>query len=368
MRRRRRTLTAPVWRPSAASWSATATNSPWRTPEVDLWCGLDTAPLLAALHEAGGEATASSSGGRTGAPLPVPSPAASVDAYVKICDGCDRRCSYCAIPLIKGDFQVVAAPRCCAGPARPSPPGRANSSWWARTRRGGTGGVGRSRPAARRASGARALSGLAAPPLLAAGRCLQTELLEALGAYAVPYVDMPLQHASGAVLRRMRRAGDGATHLALLERVRAALPGAAVRSTFITGFPGETEAEFEELVDFVATPDSPSPACSSSTHRRARLRPACPAPCLRSSPWNAPPASVGVMDSEAAQYWGALRAVRSTCSSSAASRGPTAWRPAASRCRPGRGRADHRHRHTMPPRGQVSAPSCETASGMIWRP
>ena len=77
------------------------------------------------------------------------------------------------------------------------------------------------------------------------------ELLEALAAHAVPYVDVPLQHASGAVLRRMRRSGDGDAHLALLARVRAALPGAAVRSTFITGFPGETEAEFEELEDFV---------------------------------------------------------------------------------------------------------------------
>jgi ribosomal protein S12 methylthiotransferase len=77
------------------------------------------------------------------------------------------------------------------------------------------------------------------------------ELLDALATHAVPYVDVPLQHASGAVLRRMRRSGDGAAHMALLERVRAALPGAAVRSTFITGFPGESDAEFEELVAFV---------------------------------------------------------------------------------------------------------------------
>ena len=49
----------------------------------------------------------------------------------------------------------------------------------------------------------------------------------------------------------MRRSGDGAAHLALLQRVRATLPGAAVRSTFITGFPGETDVEFGELVSFV---------------------------------------------------------------------------------------------------------------------
>jgi ribosomal protein S12 methylthiotransferase len=76
-------------------------------------------------------------------------------------------------------------------------------------------------------------------------------LLEALARYAVPYIDLPLQHASGAVLRRMRRRGDGEAYLDLLARVRAALPGAAVRSTFIAGFPGETDEDFEELLAFV---------------------------------------------------------------------------------------------------------------------
>jgi ribosomal protein S12 methylthiotransferase len=64
-------------------------------------------------------------------------------------------------------------------------------------------------------------------------------------------VDVPLQHASGAVLRRMKRSGDGAGYLDLLARVRAALPGVAVRSTFIAGFPGETDEEFDELLAFV---------------------------------------------------------------------------------------------------------------------
>ena len=78
------------------------------------------------------------------------------------------------------------------------------------------------------------------------------ELLEAWRRTRCPDVDVPLQHASGAVLRRMRRSGDGAAHLDLIERVRAAsCPGVAVRSTVITGFPGETDAEFEELEDFV---------------------------------------------------------------------------------------------------------------------
>jgi ribosomal protein S12 methylthiotransferase len=76
-------------------------------------------------------------------------------------------------------------------------------------------------------------------------------LLQALARHAVPYIDVPLQHASGAVLRRMRRSGDGESYLGLLARVRAALPGVAVRSTFIAGFPSETDEEFDELVAFV---------------------------------------------------------------------------------------------------------------------
>jgi ribosomal protein S12 methylthiotransferase len=77
------------------------------------------------------------------------------------------------------------------------------------------------------------------------------ELLQALAEYAVPYVDIPLQHAARGLLRRMGRGGDGDSYLALLERVRSALPGAAVRSTFIAGFPGETDADHEDLLAFL---------------------------------------------------------------------------------------------------------------------
>jgi ribosomal protein S12 methylthiotransferase len=63
---------------------------------------------------------------------------------------------------------------------------------------------------------------------------------------------LPLQHASGRVLKAMGRQGHGEAYLDLLAQVRRVLPGAAVRSTFMTGFPGETESEFEELVQFVA--------------------------------------------------------------------------------------------------------------------
>jgi ribosomal protein S12 methylthiotransferase len=68
---------------------------------------------------------------------------------------------------------------------------------------------------------------------------------------AVKYLDMPLQHASQNVLKLMKRGGNRASLERLIERVRQRVPGIAVRTTFITGFPGETEADFNELLTFI---------------------------------------------------------------------------------------------------------------------
>jgi ribosomal protein S12 methylthiotransferase len=65
------------------------------------------------------------------------------------------------------------------------------------------------------------------------------------------YVDLPLQHAHAEVLGRMRRGGSAEAHLRLLERFRRTMPDPVVRTTFIVGFPGETDEEFETLLDFV---------------------------------------------------------------------------------------------------------------------
>jgi len=70
---------------------------------------------------------------------------------------------------------------------------------------------------------------------------------------AVKYLDMPLQHASQNVLRLMKRGGNRASLERLIKRVRDRVPGIAVRTTFITGFPGETDEDFEELLGFVRT-------------------------------------------------------------------------------------------------------------------
>src|SRR5260370_32906706 len=64
-------------------------------------------------------------------------------------------------------------------------------------------------------------------------------------------MDMPLQHASRNVLARMKRGSNGDAFLKLLERIRTTIPGVSLRTSFIVGFPGETEADFEELCGFV---------------------------------------------------------------------------------------------------------------------
>src|SRR5216117_1534671 len=68
---------------------------------------------------------------------------------------------------------------------------------------------------------------------------------------AVKYLDMPLQHASQKILKLMKRGGNRASLERLIQRIRARVPGIAVRTTFITGFPGETEEDFNELLTFV---------------------------------------------------------------------------------------------------------------------
>src|SRR5260370_30452532 len=67
------------------------------------------------------------------------------------------------------------------------------------------------------------------------------------------YMDLPLEHASRNVLARMKRGSNGDAFLKLLERIRTTIPGVSLRTSFIVGFPGETEADFGELCDFVRT-------------------------------------------------------------------------------------------------------------------
>jgi ribosomal protein S12 methylthiotransferase len=69
----------------------------------------------------------------------------------------------------------------------------------------------------------------------------------------VRYVDLPLQHAAASMLKRMRRPGTRKSYETLLANLRQALPGVTLRTTFVVGFPGETDADVDELVDFIKT-------------------------------------------------------------------------------------------------------------------
>jgi ribosomal protein S12 methylthiotransferase len=224
-------------------------------PEVDLFTAFDYAPLLellasvAADHDGTAVSGARPRVGPAGDAAGVARRQRPVHAFVKISDGCDQRCAFCAIPLIKGPYVAVppdevlaAAARALAAGAREIVLVGQDTSRWSWP---GYGDLGR---------------------LLAELKCLGVPwvrllylqpqgvtgaLLDALAMHAVPYIDLPLQHADGAVLSRMGRAGDDDAYLALLASVRDRLPNVAVRSTFLVGHPGEEEAAFDRLEAFV---------------------------------------------------------------------------------------------------------------------
>jgi len=208
-------------------------------PELDVLSPFDVQPIIELL-----------SGLPAGGDRGVARPRRPTHAYIKVSDGCDRRCAFCAIPLIKGTYEAVAPATIleaaeaalAAGAPELVLVGQDTSRW----RWPGYGGLERLLGDLR-ARGARWLRLLYLQP-----EGLSGAVLEALAAFAVPYLDLPLQHAARPVLRAMGRAGDGDAYLALLERARARLPGVAVRSTFIAGYPGETDADLEELLDFIA--------------------------------------------------------------------------------------------------------------------
>lgn len=174
-------------------------------------------------------------------------------AYLKVAEGCDNRCTYCAIPLIRGPFR-----------SRPME----NILEEAKTL--ATGGVTELCVVAQDTTRyGEDLYGKLALPELLTKLCavdglkwvrilycypdrITDELLDVMAREEkiVKYMDIPLQHANGRILGLMNRRGDAASLKALMERIRQRVPGVILRTTMITGFPTETEAEFEELCEF----------------------------------------------------------------------------------------------------------------------
>ena len=202
--------------------------------------------------------------GRRALPMVFPTPAAAdfparavppgPVAMVKLAEGCDRDCSFCAIPSFRGPFRSRRPTEVLAEVAWLAARGVSevclvaeNSTSYGKDLGG-------------REALVRLLRDLGAVDGLRRVRLnylqpdeLTGDLLEEMAANPVvcSYFDLSLQHASAPVLRRMRRGGDRAAFLELVERIRALDPDAAFRSNFILGFPGERAADIRELEDFL---------------------------------------------------------------------------------------------------------------------
>ena len=175
-------------------------------------------------------------------------------AYIKIAEGCDHPCSFCVIPNLRGKFRsrrfasvVAEAEQLVAQGVRELTLIGQDTTCYGEDL-GMKDGLAQLLDSLARIPDLKWLRFLYAYPNKVTGR-----LLETIAQHDVicKYLDMPLQHAAGPVLKRMRRGGNAEIFLKTIERVRATVPDVVIRSTFITGFPGETEADFAVLSDFV---------------------------------------------------------------------------------------------------------------------
>jgi ribosomal protein S12 methylthiotransferase len=178
-----------------------------------------------------------------------------VYAYLKVAEGCDNPCAFCHIPRMRGAYRSRDLPSLVAEARRLEEAGVRELILVAQdtTRYGEDIGLGRG--GLRRLLEA-LLAGTTVPWirfLYAYPATLDRGVLRLMAREArlVPYLDIPLQHASRKVLKLMKRGGDARRHLEMIAEARATVPALGVRSTFIVGFPGEGEAEYEELERFV---------------------------------------------------------------------------------------------------------------------
>jgi len=168
-------------------------------------------------------------------------------AYVKISEGCNNNCSFCAIPLIRGPLRCRSIPDIVEECRQLLDRGIRELCL-----------IGQDIAAYKPALSA-LLEAIAALPGVFWVRLLYLHpdhfpldilpILEADSRF-LPYFDIPIQHASPRLLSLMGRRGSGESYLSLLESIRTRLPDAVIRSTFLVGFPGETEEDFTQLLDF----------------------------------------------------------------------------------------------------------------------
>jgi ribosomal protein S12 methylthiotransferase len=176
-------------------------------------------------------------------------------AYIKINEGCDHPCTFCVIPQLRGKFRsrrfesvVREAENLAASGVREISLIGQDTTYY-----GEDLGLRDGLPLL--------LERLAQVEQLHWVRFLYCypnritpRLLETIAAHPrlAKYLDIPLQHASRNVLAKMKRGSHGGAFLKMLEKIRATIPGVSIRTSFIVGFPGETDADFQELADFVS--------------------------------------------------------------------------------------------------------------------
>jgi ribosomal protein S12 methylthiotransferase len=175
-------------------------------------------------------------------------------AYIKIAEGCDHPCSFCIIPQLRGKFRsrrfesvIAEAERLASSGVREITLIGQDTTCYGEDF-GLTDGLASLLQKLAEIDDLRWIRFLYAYP-----NKITTRLLETIAAHEkiCSYIDVPLQHASPAVLKRMKRGGGSDIFLGSIEKVRRTVPGVTLRTSFIVGFPGETENEFAELCEFV---------------------------------------------------------------------------------------------------------------------
>jgi len=179
-------------------------------------------------------------------------------AYLKIAEGCDRTCSFCAIPAIRGRFQsrtldsvIAEAEQLASVGVRELNLVAQDSTAWGKDLPMPAGVRPRLETMLRALDEVEGLDWIRL--LYLYPTAVSEELIEVLASSKriLPYVDVPLQHASDRILALMKRGTTEARQRRLVERLREGVPGLTLRTTYMVGFPGESEQDFARLCDFV---------------------------------------------------------------------------------------------------------------------
>jgi len=175
-------------------------------------------------------------------------------AYVKIAEGCDYKCAFCIIPTLRGHYRsrpaesILREARGLAARGVKELMLISQDTTFYGIDRGERGALARLLRELNEVDGLEWVRLLYLYPTT-----IDDDTLAAMAECekVCKYIDLPLQHASNAVLRRMKRPGTRQTYDRLLSRIRSRVPRVALRTTFIVGFPGETDADLDELCTFI---------------------------------------------------------------------------------------------------------------------